>query len=291
MVGLVDLERSRSFLPEEDAAVEARFPGAHPIADLHYHGTHVAATVSSNAQAAAGVTSKVTLMGLKVCRSGVTGLRGCPSAATFAAIKYAADNGADVINMSLGGNFQKKDFPGYVAVINRAFLYANRQGVTMVVSGGNSAIDMDQDGNAYKTYCDTPNTFCVSATGPTARASLTGPWTNVDSLARYSNYGRSAIDVAAPGGNVGHGVMAACSPFSVPFAICQTGTFVLTISGTSMAAPHTSGVAALAVERVGKNPGRVKSLIHQTADDLGQPGTDKFYGKGRINAFNLVSRR
>jgi subtilisin family serine protease len=229
-------------------------------------------------------------MGLKVCRSGVTGRSGCPSAATFAAIKYAADNGADVINMSLGGNFQKKDFPGYVATINRALLYANRKGVTMVVSGGNSAIDMDQDGNAYKTYCDTPNTFCVSATGPTARASLTGPWTNVDSLARYSNYGRSAIDVAAPGGNVGHGVMAACSPFSVPFAICQRGTFVLTISGTSMAAPHTSGVAALAVERVGKNPGRVKSLIQQTADDLGEPGTDKFYGKGRINAFNLVSR-
>jgi len=60
---------------------------------------------------------------------------------------------------------------------------------------------MDHDGNAYKTYCSTPATVCVAATGPTAQGSVNGPWTNPDAPATYTNFGRSAINVAAPGGN------------------------------------------------------------------------------------------
>jgi subtilisin family serine protease len=55
------------------------------------------------------------------------------------------------------------------------------------------------------------------------------------------------------------------------------------VSGTSQAAPHTTGLAALLVEKVGKNPDRIRNLLQQSADDLGQPGTDPYYGKGRIN--------
>lgn len=279
--GLVDLDRSVSFLPREDAAVQRYFPGAHPIADLGYHGTHVAATVASNAIAAAGVTSKITLMGVKVCG---TVRRGCPGGAIFAGIRHAVQNGADVINMSLGGAFQKSDYPGYVATINRLFTYANRNNVTVVVSAGNSAADLDHDGSGYKTYCSTPTNFCVSATGPTASASRTGPFENVDAPAYYTNYGRSAINVAAPGGNRGGSVWAACSTFSILIPVCRTApTYVVGLGGTSMAAPHTSGLAALMVEKYSKNPAQVKNAIQQSADDLGNTGTDPFYGKGRIN--------
>ena len=60
------------------------------------------------------------------------------------------------------------------------------------------------------------------------------------------------------------------------------------LSGTSMAAPHVSALAALLVEEYGRNPARIKAAIQSTADDLGQPGTDPYYGKGRINVWNAV---
>ena len=59
--------------------------------------------------------------------------------------------------------------------------------------------------------------------------------------------------------------------------------YILGMTGTSMAAPHVSGLAALMVEDYGRRPGKVKTAIQQSADDLGQRGTDPYYGKGRIN--------
>jgi lantibiotic leader peptide-processing serine protease len=280
--GLVDLDRSVSFLPQDDALVAAVFPGMHPITDLHYHGTHVAATVASNGIVAAGVTSKTTLMGVKVCS--VYG--GCPGSAIFSGLAHAIDNGADVINMSLGGAFSKSEYPGAVGFYNKFFNYARSQGVTVVVSAGNSAIDLDHDGDGYKTYCSTPSTICVSATGPIGQYS-TGEWAEVDTIASYSNYGRSAINVAAPGGYIVP-VWAACSNTSLVYTICQTANYVLSLGGTSMAAPHVSGLAALMVEDFGRSPAKVKAAIEQSADDLGQQGTDPAYGKGRINVMNAI---
>lgn len=285
LAGRVDLASSVSFVPSDDALVAAFFPGAHPVADLHYHGTHVGATVASNAVAAAGVTSGVTLVGIKVCS--VAGQ--CPTSGVLQGVLYAADQGLPVANMSLGGTFQRKNAsakggnsPSFIAVINQVFNYANRKGTLMVVSAGNSAIDMDHDGNGYKAYCSAPTVVCVSATGPTASASVDGPFTNVDALAGYSNYGVSAITVAAPGGNQ-RPVWAACSQFSLQIPVCRTGTFIVGLNGTSMAAPHTSGVAALISEDLGANPGAIRTRLQDSADDLGAPGADPQYGKGRIN--------
>lgn len=279
LVGLVDLERSVSFIASDDAFVATFFPDKHPITDIGYHGTHVAATVASNGLVAAGVTSGTTLMGVKVC-SVADG--GCPGSAIFQGLLHAADNGADVINMSLGGAFMKRDIPGYTAFLNTLFRYVSRQGALAVVSAGNSAVDLDRDGNSFKTYCNVSGVVCVSATGPTAREATNGPWTEVDAPASYTNYGRSAINVAAPGGNTGAGVAAACSPTSLVYTICQTGSYVLTISGTSMAAPHVSGLAALLMAE-GTSPKRTVLQMQRTADDLGSRGTDAYYGKGRIN--------
>ena len=304
LYGRVDLNASRSFLSAaENARVQANFPGANPIADLNYHGTHVAATVASNGLAAAGVTSKVTLVGLKVCAPGsaANGYAGtCPTSGTLSAILYASDIGLDVINMSLGSSFQRVDAsarggngPSFLATINRVMNYANRKGTLVVVSAGNSAIDLDHDGNGYASYCSAAGVVCVSATGPTA-PTQTNSFPNADELAYYSNYGRSSINVAAPGGNYTP-VYAACSGFTIypPLKSCQsrfynptTGAWsasVVGLEGTSMAAPHVTGVAALIAGRVGHNPSQIQARLEQSADDLGQPGTDPAYGKGRVN--------
>jgi subtilisin family serine protease len=278
--GRVDLARSVSFVPDDDALVDYYFPGRHHVTDLYFHGTHVAATVASNSYVAAGVTTQTTLMGVKVCS--VEGV--CEFGSIIQGVLWAADHGADVANLSLGGAFTKAGGNGrYVGYINKVFNYAHGRGMTVVVSAGNSAIDLDHDKNGYKTYCSTPNTICVSATGPTGASSVNGPWTDVDAPAPYTNYGRSAINVAAPGGSDWGYVWAACSQTSLVIPVCQTGIYIVGATGTSMAAPHATGLASLLVEDLGRNPGQIRARIQQTADDLGQPGTDPYYGKGRIN--------
>jgi len=229
---------------------------------------------------------------VKVCN--VNG--SCPTSGVLAGIVYAADVGADVINLSLGGLFLKSLNPGFVSTINRAITHANREGSVVVVAAGNNNVDLDRNifngvhyPDLYASYCDGPTTVCVSATGPVA-GGTTGPWIGVDEKAGYSNFGRSAIDVAAPGGTGGGAVWAACSTFSLQIPVCRTGNFIVGLGGTSMASPHAAGVAALIVEQVGSNrPGQVRQRLHQTADNVGGGGNHPYFGKGRINAFNAVS--
>ncbi|HEY0996888.1 MAG TPA: S8 family serine peptidase [Gemmatimonadaceae bacterium] len=316
LVGRVDLGLSRSFL---SAAENARVPaGANLVADLNYHGTHVASTVASNAYIAAGVTTNVRLVGLKVCAPGTAanGFSGtCPTSGTLAAILYAADNGIAVINMSLGGGFNRRQAsaqggfgPSFLATINQVMNYARRNGTLVVVSAGNAAVDMSHNGNGYNTYCDAPAVVCVSATGPTA-AGLFGTAQyprgvylniqNVDALAYYSNVGNN-ITVAAPGGNA-IPVWASCSGFTLHpgLAGCRSRFYnsptswsgsIVGLSGTSMAAPHVTGVAAVIAGQVGRNPAQIAARLQQSADDLGAPGFDPAYGHGRVNLLRAAVR-
>lgn len=310
--GLVDLSRSASFVASDDALRAANFPGRHTVDDFNGHGTNVATQVSSTGFAHAGVTSRTTLMGVKVLGASGSG----SISGIVQGVLWAADHDADVINMSLGAAFAKAGGAGrLVALFNQVFAYANRAGAVIVVAAGNAAIDLDRnivpvDGGTasapslYAAYCDTPHVVCVSAVGP---QTFTG---SPDVPAYYTNFGRSAIDVAAPGGNVG----AALSPWpwgegqiswvwsmcaknylpdpATPTARpCASGGSVTASIGTSQASPHVAGLAALLIaEMGGGNPAAIKDAIQASADDLGPSGTDPYYGKGRVNvarAFGL----
>ncbi len=310
LVGRVDLARSVDLLGTFDApavvgkdtiivpfteadTVKKYFLTRLPFTDLFFHGTHTAATVSSNAVRAAGITSGTTLVAVKVCGY----INECPFSSILIGVIYAADNGAAVINLSLGGAFAKAGNGRFVGLINQVFNYARSKGVTIVVSAGNDATDLDHDSNSYASFCNTAAVICVSATGPTAQTTVNGPWTDVDAPSYFTNFGRSAIDVAAPGGNNDVTfVWAACSetiypPLAVVLGLqaCATAPlFVVGSEGTSGAAPHVSGTAAVLVSIFGRNPAQIKARIQQTADDLGQPGTDPFYGKGRLNVARAV---
>jgi lantibiotic leader peptide-processing serine protease len=302
------------------AALPAFFPGKPAWTDLNGHGSYTGSIVSSNAVRLAGVTSNVKLMAVKVLNA-----RGSGSfSAILQGVAFATDNGADVINMSLGAVFLQHG--GYISFLNGITRYAHSRGVTIVVAAGNEGLDLDHSGGIYEAFCSSGMVICVSATGPViARSSLPNGPVNVDGPfflptpdepAIYSNYGTSSVDVAAPGGNYavsGNTVVSAVSlwsacsttaldyhpavapppgspegtPPSPPFytkSVCTTGnTFISGAFGTSAASPHVAGLAALLVEDLGRNPGQIRTTIQQTADDLGKPGVDPRYGKGRIN--------
>ncbi len=303
--GLVDLSRSTSFIPSDDAIIAANFPGRHVVDDLNGHGTNVASQVSSTGAAHAGVSSRTTLMGVKVLGADGSGA----ISAVLQGILWAADHDADVINLSLGVMFTRAGNGQLIRLFNQVFSYAKRQGVVVVVAAGNESTDLDRnlipDENGelqrvpglYAAYCDAQHVICVSATGPETFGG------SPDVPAYYTNFGRSAINVAAPGGNASNTlsvwpwgtdnvswVWSMCpknlliNPATPSVRPCASGGSVNALIGTSQAAPHVAGLAALLVAELGKdNPAQVKARIQQSADDLGQPGTDPYFGKGRIN--------
>lgn len=315
LAGLVDLSRSTSFmtafvgraddpaLPGEDGApiipsdnVIVGSLGRHLVDDLNGHGTNVATQVSSKAPVHAGVTSKTTLIGVKVLGANGSG----SFSGVMSGVLWAADNGADVANMSLGGGFSKSGAGYYVSIINRVFNYARQKGMVIVVSAGNSSIDLQHNGNAYSTYCDAPHVICVSSVGP-----LT-PTGSGDVPAFYTNFGKNSVDIAAPGGNAsatfsawpwgnsnGSFVWSYCASRRIVISrvgvtangswvrhpFCRFGNRVSGFIGTSQAGPHVAGLAALLVAEYGKgNPAKVKHQIQQSADPI-----DPALGRGRIN--------
>ena len=295
MNGLVDLARSTSFVPSDDAILAVAFPTRNKLDDLAGHGTLTASQVSSNALVYAGVTSRTKLMGIKVIGYTGSGSLG----GILAGLIWAADHGADVANMSLGvdGGVDKAGNGQFISLVNRVFNYANRAGMVVVVSSGNDGRNLDGDGRGFAVFCEAPHVICVSATGPTSGTPFQGPWGNVDAPADYSTIGKKDITVSAPGGSANGFVSGLCARHLLVVVgqnavfPCISGTFTLGGAGTSAAAPHVTGLVASMIAKYGKRPpSQIKQMLLNGVDDLGAPGKDPFYGWGRINVAKALSQ-
>lgn len=304
LAGLVDLSRSVSLVPSDDSLAATLFPGVNPVTDLHGHGTGVASVVATNGIVFAGVTSRTRLIAVKAI-----GASGIGSLGTIGlGILYAADHGADVANLSNRGVLPKSAFHGVPGLfLNRIAEYAFKRGMLLVAGAGNDQADLDHDGNVTIAWCELPHAICVSAAGP-----LTPTGSPYVFASSYSNFGTSAITVAAPGGNFfgpmsnwpwGTGdvsfIWALCSrttvildaggnPIATPFT---SGTFICGAVGTSLSTPHVTGLAALLLAADGKiGPVGLSNLITTSARDLGKPGRDPLYGWGHIDVPAALAR-
>lgn len=271
------------------------------------HGTHTSGIISAadNGLGTIGVAPEAELVAVKV-------LSGFDGNGTFASViqglVYAADIDADVINMSLGVRgglprnctFDDEHFPAWecnelFVATGRATTYAHRSGATIIASGGNDHRDLDHDGPVKHFPAELPHVIAVAATAPVGWA--VDPGTFPDWPASYSNYGQSAIDFAAPGGDLGYFGGGSCTVAGVS-ASCQSFDLVVSTTpgdwgwmrGTSMAAPHVSGVAALIIGANGgdMHPAQVQAALKRGADDLGKRGKDDVYGNGRVNAYGSL---
>ncbi len=189
----------------------------------------------------------------------------------------------------------------YMVPYKRALNYAYQMGATVVVSAGNSELDRNKTKDLLVMPADAPNVLTISATAPVGWGA--DPGTDLDVFAStYSNYGTRSIDFAAPGGNYAYafepggfdvcivgGVINYCYVFDYVFSTGSDGAWYWSV-GTSMAAPHAAGVAALIIGKNGgsMDPSQVKAKLKQSSDDLGKPGKDDYYGHGRVNAYNAV---
>ncbi|MCB0353980.1 MAG: S8 family serine peptidase [Bdellovibrionales bacterium] len=220
--------------------------------DDHGHGTHVAGTigaVGNNDLGVVGVNWKVKLVALKF-------LTASGSGTTFFlpdAIEYAVDNGVRVINASFGGR-------GDSQFLRNAIDYANKRGVLFVAAAGNFGTDNDSLPH-YPSNYEFPNVISVAATDVD------------DHLGWFSNFGKSSVHLAAPG---------------VQILSTLPGGRYGKLSGTSMAAPHVTGAAALVLSQYPEYTGQqVKDSLVNSVSGVSSLRTKTLSG-GRLNVLQAL---
>lgn len=219
------------------------------------HGTHVTGIILGVTQDiyTSYPTAKIRVMPLKF-------LDGSGYGRTTDAIKaiyYAVNNGATILNNSWGG-------PSYSAALHEAITYSYNAGVLFVAAAGNSGTNNDSQ-PMYPSSYTVPNVVSIAAT------------TDSDSLAYFSNYGKSKVHVASPG----------------VYILSSIPGGYGTMSGTSMAAPFVSGLAALMkVEKPSMLPYQIRQIVMDNSDVVISGGnpvlSNKVASQGRINVYNTV---
>lgn len=288
-------------------AKSAAFKGQYAFpdnSDIIGHGTHVGSTITSNGIGVASVAPGATLLSANVF--------GNVSVASVAQIVsgmfWCVTNEADVINMSLGAP-RTRGTATWVSdstVYSQFTEFARTNGTVVVVSAGNDGVAIPSNGlNRGFQPNEATGVISVGATGPATDAAFPfnppAPHSSFDRLAAYSNFNSgnstlgAGVRIFAPGGAFTRRsqlrITAACSPVSrYP---CTTGSSYLPSLGTSMAAPHVTGVVALITERYLQKPRslqrvqQIEQCLLQTADPLAA-GTP-FFGRGRVNAWRATT--
>ncbi len=232
--------------------------------DLVGHGTHVAATIAGNGGTYRGVAPGARLLSAKVCM-----VFGCPESSILQGMQWAAEQGAKVVNMSLGGADGPEVDPLEAAVQDLTAQY----GTLFVISAGNAGGDES-----------------IGSPGSAEAALTVGAVDRNDALATFSSrgprVGDGALkpDITAPG----VGIVAARGKDA---QIGEPGAAHMALSGTSMAAPHVAGAAAiLAQQHPGWSPEQIKAALMASA----QPGAQiPVYGQGagRVDVARAVTQR
>jgi subtilisin family serine protease len=229
--------------------------------DDHSHGTHCAGiigAVPNNNIGIAGVNWNIRLMALKFLSKMGSGT----SIDAYRAILYAIDNKADILSNSWGGGDRDE-------LLEFAIQKAKDNGILFIAAAGNSAINTDHTPHYPSTY-EHDNVISVAASD------------NNDQLAVFSNYGAETVDIAAPGVDI---------MSTVPVALNEKSRLAYaSYSGTSMATPYVSGVAALVLAKnpeLKRKPLELKQRLLDTVDIL-----PAFAGRvkscGRLNAYRAV---
>ncbi|MBE9076236.1 peptidase S8 [Romeria aff. gracilis LEGE 07310] len=222
--------------------------------DDNGHGTHVAGTIAqstNNGYGVAGIAYEANLMPLKVLSA-----QGFGNVADITeAIRFAADNGADVINMSLGGG-------GASELMQEAVEYAHSKGVVIVAAAGNES---SQSASYPAKYRHVIGVSAFDADGKKAP---------------YSNYGLG-VDIAAPGGSTLAGESGGILQETID-RLSGKAQFKY-FQGTSMAAPHVAGVAAV-LKSIGiEAPETVETVLEYSAQKVGRDSSNAF-GAGKLDA-------
>ena len=277
------------------------------------HGTHTAGTIAAadNSIGVIGVAPKAKLMLLKVLGDAGEG----SFSWVINGIIYAADHNADIINMSLvaalprNGKYldeqgntinNTKATQELLVALSKATSYVTKRGVTIIASAGNEGNDGNKDQSWVRIPADATGVISISATGPMGWAKSPNTC-DLDRFASYSNYGTPAVTFAAPGGDYAYSNFTEVTTMAGFYGYTWAMDMVLStdnnggyawLAGTSMAAPHASGVAALIIGKNGghMDPTQVEAILRASADDLGKPGRDPYYGYGRINAYKAVTQ-
>jgi subtilisin family serine protease len=196
------------------------------------------------------------------------------TAQVAAGIRYAADHDADVISMSLGflsGLGEVVHLTGALKPIDKAIDYAYSNGAVVVTAAGNESFPICSQPAAHD------KALCIGATD---RRDLKAFYSNFDLFSKKY--------MVAPGGDAltCSGDITSTYLRSAP-STCSPQPGYEALAGTSMATPFVSGVAALLAGK-GLANGRIVNCILNNADDLGLPGRDPLYGRGRLNAYRAV---
>lgn len=231
------------------------------VCDGHGHGTHVTGTIAqltNNGKGVSGIAYEATIIPVKVLSDSGGG-----SLADIAdGIRFAADNGANVINLSLGGPFPS-------IILESAVKYARAKGAVVVAAAGN-------DGSRSVIYpAGYPGVVAVSASGPTGE------------LAPYSNYGPS-IFVGAPGGDTTGGDEDGVLQNVVDRRDPTNGSQYDWYQGTSMATPHVTGLVALLVSLGMTNVDAIERTLRESANNPGDEDKTEEFGHGIIQVDRAV---